>query len=549
MQLLRIIIYLLLFVIANTFIWWNVFTHHDKLKESEFNSFTDMEMSMVRDAARAAKTWIAHRSKETSTEESLQEVLRLFIEPLRLLQNGDAWIFRNGYSFFDESSDFPELYRGKTIKQIFDIQRRSGASHYDRLVKGVMQGNEDSDWFIWLPEKGREFGAWTSFEIGKEILTIGISTPESEILAVSGLKEELERDFVIGSMQSALTLILLIMIIYAQHSSQRHIEALQGEIGDRFKVEKALRESEDRYRRLFSESKAIQLIFDSASGEILDANEAAIRYYGYALDEIKSMSFTQINASTRGAVYKEVTAAKEEDRDYYLFKHRLATGEARDVEMYTTPLRINGNNVLYAIIHDVTERTQMEREIKRLGRYDVLTGLPNRAMLFDRINVAIEQAKRHQQHLAILFLDLDGFKAVNDNHGHIAGDKLLRDAAKRLQSCVRKSDTAARFGGDEFVLLLTDINEDIAVVSIIEKVQEMLRRPFDIEQTTAEIGSSVGVALYPANGDTADKLLHKADKAMYDVKQKGKNGYKFARPEAGSVVAEQVNYDSEEWPT
>ncbi|OOZ36634.1 sensor domain-containing diguanylate cyclase [Solemya velesiana gill symbiont] len=517
-----------MFAIVNAFTWWSVYSHHEKLKKSELNAFVDMERSIVQDAARAAETWIKHRSGKIDMDESVQEVLHYFIEPLKLLKSGDAWIFRNGYSIYDESSDFPEVNRGKTIKQIFDMQKRSGASHYDTLVKGVMQGNADTTWFIWLPEKGREYGAWTSIKIGKDILTIGISTPESEILAASGLEQELQRDIITGALQSALTLILLVLVFYAQYKSHQHIEALQHEIGDRFTVEKALRESEDRYRRLFSESKATQLIFDSASGQILDANEAAIRYYGYSLDELKEMSFTQINASSKTAVHDEVALAKEEERDYYLFRHRLATGEARNIEMYTTPLRINGNNVHYAIIHDITERKQMEEMIKRLGRYDVLTGLPNRAMLFDRINTAIESAKRHKEHLAILFLDLDGFKVVNDTYGHIAGDRLLREAAKRLKNCTRKSDTVARFGGDEFVVLLTDVKEDPAVLSVIEKIQASLRLPFNIEETTANIGSSVGVAFYPANGETADKLLHQADTAMYRVKQQGKNGYRFA---------------------
>ncbi|MES9967088.1 MAG: sensor domain-containing diguanylate cyclase, partial [Sedimenticola sp.] len=365
-------------------------------------------------------------------------------------------------------------------------------------------------------------------KIEQQILTIGTSSPEAAILSATGLEQELERDVMLGMLQSGLTLVLLAILFYAHQNSLRHIQELQGEIGDRSIVETALRESEDRYRRLFSENKAVQLIFDSASGDILDANEAAIDYYGYQLEQIKTMSFDKLSADSKAMVHNEVISAKEEERPYYLFRHRLVTGEARDVEMYTTPLRIKGNNVLYAIIHDVTERRQMEEEIKRLGNFDVLTGLPNRTMLFDRMHMAIEQAKRHHQHLAVLFFDLDGFKAVNDTHGHIAGDRLLREAGRRLLYCIRKSDTAARFGGDEFVVLLTDVNEDDAVVSAIEKIQETLRQPFELEDARAHIGSSVGVSFFPHNGETADQLLHAADSAMYKVKQEGKNGYRFA---------------------
>ncbi|MET0082911.1 MAG: sensor domain-containing diguanylate cyclase [Sedimenticola sp.] len=528
MQPLRIASYLLLFLVVNAFIWWGVNSHHESLKQSELDSFSALELTHVRDIARATEAWITHRPGGRSFEEALQEAMKLIITPLKLEQRGNTWIYLNGRSIQDTRPDFPESYRGKNIKQIFDLQRRAGADHYDSLVKGVLQGNEDSDWFVWSQNGGRELAAWTSIKIDQQILTIGTSSPEAAILSATGLEQELERDVILGVLQSGLTLVLVMILFYAHQTSLRHIRELQGEIGDRALVETALRESEERYRRLFSENKAVQLIFDSATGDILDANEAAIDYYGYPLEQIRTMSFDKLNADSKAMVHNEVISAKEEERPYYLFRHRLVTGEARDVEMYTTPLRIKGNNVLYAIIHDITERRQMEEEIKRLGNFDVLTGLPNRAMLFDRMHMSIEQAKRHHQHLAVLFFDLDGFKAVNDTHGHIAGDRLLREAGRRLLNCIRKSDTAARFGGDEFVVLLTDVNEDDAVVSAIEKIQETLRQPFELEHARAHIGSSVGVSFFPHNGETADQLLHAADSAMYKVKQEGKNGYRFA---------------------
>jgi len=174
---------------------------------------------------------------------------------------------------------------------------------------------------------------------------------------------------------------------------------------------------------------------------------------------------------------------------------------------------------------EVTHRKQLEEKMKYMATHDDLTGLANRVLLKDRINTAIEFHQRQSLLMSVLFLDLDGFKIVNDTHGHDVGDELLLLVAKRLQSCVRKSDTVVRFGGDEFVLLLTGLHHNNEASFVAEKVLQLIQSPFELSSTTVQIGCSIGVAMYPSDGITDTDLLKEADTLMYQVKAAGKNHY------------------------
>jgi diguanylate cyclase (GGDEF)-like protein len=174
---------------------------------------------------------------------------------------------------------------------------------------------------------------------------------------------------------------------------------------------------------------------------------------------------------------------------------------------------------------EITHRKQLEKRMKHMATHDELTGLANRVLLKDRINTAVEFHDRQSLMMAVLFLDLDGFKIVNDTYGHDVGDELLQQVATRLQSCVRKSDTVVRFGGDEFVLLLTGLHHVNEAKLVAEKVLYLLQAPFELSATTIQIGCSIGIALYPNEGINDIDLLKEADTLMYKVKASGKNNY------------------------
>jgi diguanylate cyclase (GGDEF)-like protein/PAS domain S-box-containing protein len=176
---------------------------------------------------------------------------------------------------------------------------------------------------------------------------------------------------------------------------------------------------------------------------------------------------------------------------------------------------------------NIMERKQAEEEIRKLAHFDKITGLPNRTLFSDRLIHAIAQAKRHKNNLALLFLDLDGFKHINDSFGHDVGDQLLQEVAKRLRQNTREADTVARMGGDEFIVILGKINaaEDAAIVA--QKIVHALSVPVCLEGHTCQIGCSIGVSIYPDDGEEQENLIKQADHAMYLAKNSGGNAYRF----------------------
>ena len=176
-----------------------------------------------------------------------------------------------------------------------------------------------------------------------------------------------------------------------------------------------------------------------------------------------------------------------------------------------------------------------EKSVLDLAQHDALTGLANRRLLSERLNQAIAQAKRQGNCLALIFHDLDNFKPVNDSYGHGAGDLLLQNVAKRVQECVRESDTVARFGGDEFVVLLPSIAERNDVLIVAEKIHDALLQPFTVAGNTVNISTSIGIAIYPEHGDNVEPLLANADSAMYFAKMNGRNNIQFFSAEMSTA--------------
>jgi diguanylate cyclase (GGDEF)-like protein len=182
------------------------------------------------------------------------------------------------------------------------------------------------------------------------------------------------------------------------------------------------------------------------------------------------------------------------------------------------------------ISQDITGRKEAEARIHHMALHDALTGLPNRALLKDRLAQSIALACRTHDQVAVLMLDLDRFKNVNDSLGHFAGDRLLESVSKRLGCCLRESDIVARLGGDEFVVGLPVVANDEEVESVAQKIMTSLAEPFDIEGHEVRIGVSIGIALHPADGEDPDMLLQAADVAMYEAKKRGRGIYTFFKP-------------------
>lgn len=190
---------------------------------------------------------------------------------------------------------------------------------------------------------------------------------------------------------------------------------------------------------------------------------------------------------------------------------------------------------LLSISHDVTESRQSEERIRHLAQFDALTDLPNRLLVFDRLGQALTLARRHQRPLALLFIDLDDFKPINDGWGHAEGDAVLVEVGRRLRSSVRSADTVGRVGGDEFLVVLHEVDGPAGARVVAEKILEALRRPIEVGDRRHRISSSIGLALYPEHGEDADTLTNRADTAMYAAKAAGRDRVRVYSPELRSM--------------
>jgi diguanylate cyclase (GGDEF)-like protein/PAS domain S-box-containing protein len=448
------------------------------------------------------------------------------------------------------------------------------------------------------------------------------------------------------------------------------IYGISRDITERKQAEEALRKSEANFRNFFEKNSSVMLLIDPASGAIIDANKAAIDYYGYSGEKLVRMLISDINTLPPERVTEERQRALRGERETFFFSHRLASGDVRDVEVHLSPITSDERPMLLSIVHDIThrkqaeaalrvseerlrlafnasnqgwfdvdlrsgeidvspeyvrmigytlddfssdlpnwlehvhpddrdaltvamqvciedggpnsmeyrrqtkigdwrwirsigkivqwdenrhavrmigihtditERKQMEEQVRQLAFFDPLTRLPNRRLLNDRLSQAMAISKRSGNYCALMFADLDNFKPLNDTHGHEVGDLLLIEVADRLKGCVREMDTVARFGGDEFVIIVCELDSDktesgAQAFIVAEKIRVTLARPYVLrirhegtEDTTVEhqCSACIGVALFVNHVISHGEILKAADQAMYRAKEAGRNSIRF----------------------
>lgn len=447
----------------------------------------------------------------------------------------------------------------------------------------------------------------------------------------------------------------------------------QQDISDRKRAENQLRHSEERYRQLFVRNKAVELLIDpQEDGQIVDANLAAADFYGYPLKQLTKMKISDINILSKADIAKEMESAQREKRSHFVFRHRLANQEIRDVEVHSGPVEIRGKVILYSIVHDITERRAAEQALQeseknlrklsiavehsassviitnkqghieyvnprfteitgylpeevlgktpgilrapgtssslykdlwktilagnnwhgdlknqrkngdlywslqsispvynehneiihfvsvsedvtalkeaharmeQLALYDSLTGLANRRLFQDRLKQFLEIAQRYQHGGALIYLDLDKFKNVNDSLGHDQGDRLLKEVAQRLRVTLRNSDTIARLGGDEFTVLLPHVHYREDIRDIAQKIIDTLREPITLRGRSFVVGASMGIAMIPEDGMSVDALLQNSDLALYHAKEEGRNTFRFFTSELRTRIQTKITLE------
>jgi diguanylate cyclase (GGDEF)-like protein/PAS domain S-box-containing protein len=294
-----------------------------------------------------------------------------------------------------------------------------------------------------------------------------------------------------------------------------------------------LHASEVRYRRLFETANDGILLLDLETGKVTDVNASIVNMLGYSRDHFLNhrlcdvLPFKDIPGCRVGLVELQT-------RESVTFDHwRLETQDKSwvDVEFVGNVYQVDGAGVVQCNIRNITDRKQSEARIRYMALHDALTGLPNRILLQDRLTQAIALGCRNKERVAVLMLDLDHFKHINDSLGHHIGDGLLEAVSGRLKSCLRESDIVARLGGDEFVIALPAVSGDRAIEEVVHKVLESLLEPFHVEGHELQVSSSIGISRYPEDGDTPGILLRAADTAMYAAKANIRGGYRFFTPD------------------
>jgi len=292
-----------------------------------------------------------------------------------------------------------------------------------------------------------------------------------------------------------------------------------------------LNKMESRFARLIDHSWDEIYIFSSTDYRFLQANQGALNNLGYSSKELCELRLCDLEPEMSEAEFKQrVGPLFEGHRSQVIYetKHKRKNGSHYPVEIRLQLSYGEVPPVFLANVQDITDRKKIENRLQFLAKYDSLTGLPNRVLFLDRLTMAIEQCKRNEKLVALLYLDLDGFKRVNDSRGHLVGDELLKQVAIRIESVLRRSDTVARLGGDEFCIITTNLRNTEDVEIIAANVINEVNKPYLIKGGEANISTSVGICFYPFDdNDDSYHLMQKADAAMYRAKKLGKNNVQY----------------------
>ena len=302
---------------------------------------------------------------------------------------------------------------------------------------------------------------------------------------------------------------------------------------ERQRANDAIRKGEQRFRTMFEEAPMGIAMLDSSTGTFRDVNSRYAEIAGHSAAELRAIHWKELvhpDDLQDTAGHMERLASGEVDGFKASVRMMRPDGAVVWVDASVAPMeKEDADAPLYylCMIEDVTEQKKSEALIWQQANFDALTQLPNRRMFLDRLRTAILKCKREGRRIAILFIDLDHFKEVNDTLGHQQGDVLLVEAAIRIRSCVRESDTVARLGGDEFTVILTDMDAITRVEAIAQHMLDLLQAPFQLGHEQAYVSASIGITLYPDDAEEIDDLLKHADQAMYAAKGAGRNRFSY----------------------
>ncbi|GEC90652.1 bifunctional diguanylate cyclase/phosphodiesterase [Brevibacillus brevis] len=324
--------------------------------------------------------------------------------------------------------------------------------------------------------------------------------------------------------------------------------SIRSDITARKQMEDELKRSEEKYR-IIAENTSDIISIINLDGDFLYLSPSHKRVWEHTVPDEEIHNLFEWIVEDDRDIFAYAIQHAFSTRKEYMVECRINT-QINDViwtESKINPIMDEEGNVtkLLLVTRDVTDRKQSEETIHHLAYHDALTDLPNRRMYVQQLSKEMMQAKRFQSNLAVLFLDLDRFKDVNDSFGHDVGDMLLIEAANRLQACLKPGDVVARLGGDEFTIMQNQLQDRSEAAALAEQIMNQLQRPFELDGHVFNVSCSIGIALYPQDGDNPEDLLKRADTALYTVKSRGKNGYDFFDPTMEAKSLERILMENE----
>ncbi|CCO25029.1 bifunctional diguanylate cyclase/phosphodiesterase [Maridesulfovibrio hydrothermalis] len=328
------------------------------------------------------------------------------------------------------------------------------------------------------------------------------------------------------------------------------MDELQG-IKCNLNTEVAIRQKSEYQRRLFEEvfNNALEgITITDLNGVIINANPAFTTITGYDVKEVIGKNPSVLKSEKHSKEFYKNMWKDIREKGHWVGEiwNRRKNGESYPELLSISAIHgASGETTHYvAVFHDITEMKSKEEQLKYQAHHDALTGLPNRILLHDRISMAISRAKRMEKKLALFYIDLDNFKTINDSLGHALGDKLLQKATARISRILRSQDTLARLGGDEFVIMVEDISDEFHLIAQAERLLTAFSSPFELDGHELHVTTSIGITLFPDDGEDSGTLIKNADMAMYQAKAEGRNDYHMFRQEMHDRVERRLKIET-----